>query len=82
MPSSLCSTELLNDTLLEYCFFFILFFYEAFLNYTFQNLLYKLSFTDNSPASKVTDEDIGQRFENLTGRKATSMQNSDVIISC
>ena len=37
--------------------------------------------TDNSPASKVTDEDIGQRFENLTGRKATSMQNSDVIIS-
>ena len=61
--------------------FLILFFYEAFLNYTFQNLLYKLSFTDNSPASKVTDEDIGQRFENLTGRKATSMQNSDVIIS-
>lgn len=33
---------------------------------------------DNSPASKVTDEDIGQRFENLTGRKATSMQNSDI----
>ena len=63
-------------------FFFILFFYEAFLNYTFQNLLYKLCFTVNSPASKVTDEDIGQRFENLTGRKATSMQNSDVIISC
>ena len=55
---------------------------EAFLNYTFQNLLYKLCFTDNSPVSKVTDEDIGQRFENLTGRKATSMQNSDVIISC
>lgn len=41
-----------------------------------------LCFTDNSPASKVTDEDIGERFENLTGRKATSMQNSDVIISC
>ena len=80
MPSSLFSTELLNDTLLY--IFFILFFYEAFLNYTFQNLLYKLCFTDNSPASKVTDEDVGQRFENLTGRKATSMQNSDVIISC
>lgn len=36
------------------------------------------SFSDNHPV-KLTDEELGNRFENLTGRKATSMQKSDVI---
>ena len=36
------------------------------------------SFSDNPPV-KLTDEELGNRFENLTGRKATSMQKSDVI---
>jgi len=35
------------------------------------------SATDNPPA-KLTDEELGDRFENLTGRKATSMQKSNI----
>ena len=34
----------------------------------------------DTPSAKPTDEELGNRFENLTGRKATSMQNPDVII--
>lgn len=32
----------------------------------------------DTPSPKPTDEELGNRFENLTGRKATSMQNPDV----
>ena len=35
-------------------------------------------FTDNSSISQLTDQQLGERFENLTGRKAISMQNSNV----
>ncbi|XP_015761158.1 PREDICTED: abscission/NoCut checkpoint regulator-like isoform X1 [Acropora digitifera] len=34
--------------------------------------------SSNDPPVKLTDEELGNRFENLTGRKATSMQKSDV----
>jgi len=31
------------------------------------------------PGSALTDQELGERFESLTGRKATSMQKSNVI---
>ena len=34
---------------------------------------------ENLPGSALTDQELGERFESLTGRKATSMQNSNVI---
>ena len=34
---------------------------------------------ENPPGSKLTDQELGERFENLAGRKATSMQKSNVI---
>lgn len=33
---------------------------------------------DNSSISQITDQQLGERFENLTGRKAISMQNSNI----
>ncbi|KAJ7356086.1 Abscission/NoCut checkpoint regulator [Desmophyllum pertusum] len=33
---------------------------------------------ENPPGSTLTDQEIGERFENLTGRKATSMQKSNI----
>ncbi|PFX28245.1 Zinc finger FYVE domain-containing protein 19 [Stylophora pistillata] len=33
---------------------------------------------DDSSVSQITDQLLGERFENLTGRKATSMQNSNI----
>ena len=40
--------------------------------------LFSILFTDNSSISQITDQQLGERFENLTGRKAISMQNSNV----
>lgn len=34
---------------------------------------------ENPPGTTITDQEIGERFENLAGRKATSMQKSNVI---
>ena len=34
---------------------------------------------ENLPGSTLTDQELGEKFENLTGRKATSMQSSNVI---
>ena len=34
---------------------------------------------EKSPGSALTDQELGERFESLTGRKATSMQKSNVI---
>ncbi|KAL9953504.1 hypothetical protein ACROYT_G040929 [Oculina patagonica] len=36
------------------------------------------SCTENPPGTTITDQEIGERFENLAGRKATSMQKSNI----
>lgn len=36
--------------------------------------------SSGNSSTKLTDEDLGDRFENLTGRKATSMQNSNINV--
>ena len=46
--------------------------------FTIDPELFSILFTDNSSISQITDQQLGERFENLTGRKAISMQNSNV----
>ena len=56
-----------SDKLSFYCF-----------GFTIDPELFLILFPDDSSISQITDQQLGERFENLTGRKATSMQNSNV----